>query len=324
MRYPVWALGLCALAASGTALAQPYPNRPVTLMVPYAAGGTTDVLARIIGKSMGAQLGQTMIVENVSGAGGTTGTQRVIRSEPDGYTLTFGNLGSLAANALLYPNIPFDPRKDLIPIGLVATVPVVLSASKKSGVRDMAGMLAKLREKENGVNFGTAGAGSTTHLAASLFTTVTGTKATFVNYRGSGPAIADLVAGVVDAGFDQTVTMIPMHTGGNVTAIAVSGPVRMSQMPEIPTFAEAGVPDFQLSVWNAIAAPPATPPAVVARLEAALAAALDDPETKKRFTELASVAPVGDERGGAALGKLFAAELDRLGGVVRAAGIKPD
>lgn len=319
----VWALLGLALA-SWPAAAQPFPNRPITFVVPYAPGGTTDVLARIMSKAMTAQLGQSVIVENVSGAGGTSGTQRVIRAEPDGYTLSFGNLGSLAANALLYPQIPFDPRRDLAPVGLVATVPVVLSLSKKSGVTDMAGFLRKLREKENGVNFGTAGAGSTTHLAASLFTSVTSTKATFVNYRGSGPVITDLVAGVIDAGFDQTVTMMPMHIGGNVTAIAVSGPARMPQMPDVPTFAEAGVPDFQLSVWNAIAAPPATPPAIVARLEAALAAALDEPETKRRFEELASTAPLGNERGSAALGRLFAAEIPRLERIVKSAGIKAE
>ncbi len=322
MKVIAWAaLALIATVASGTAQ-QPFPSRPLTFVVPYAAGGTTDVLARIVGKAMGAQLGQPIIVENTSGAGGSTGTQRVVRAEPDGYTLSFGNMGSLAANAALYPQFAFDPRRDLAPVGLVATVPIVLSLSKKSGVKDMAGFLAKLRAAEMGTNFGTAGAGSTTHLAAALFTNVTGTRATLVNYRGSGPAIIDLVAGVVDAGFDQTVTMIPMHAGGNVTAVAVSGRTRAPQIPDVPTFAEAGVPGFDLSVWNAIAAPRATPPAIVARLEQALAAALADPEIRGRFADLAAAAPGPDERGQEALGRLFARDVERLGQIVRTAGIK--
>ena len=314
-----------ALAATATAaVAQPYPNRPVTFVVPYAAGGTTDVLARIMGKAMGAQLGQVIIVENVSGAGGSVGTQRVVRADPDGYTLSFGNLGSLAANAALYPKFSFDPRRDLAPVGVVSTVPVVLSVSNKSGIADMAGLLAKLRAREDGVNFATAGAGSTTHLAASLLTFVTGTKAVFINYRGSGPAITDLVAGVVDAGFDQTVTMIPMHNGRNLRAIAVSGPSRAPQIPDVPTFAEAGVPRFDLSVWNAIAAPRGTPAAVVARLEQALSAALDDPEVRLRFGELAAPVPDPSARGAGPLGRLMASEVERLGDLVKSAGIRAE
>lgn len=316
----LWAaLALCA--AAGAASAQTFPNRPVTFVVPYAPGGTTDVLARIVGKAMGADVGQTVIIENAGGAGGTTGTQRVVRAEPDGYTLTFGNMGSLAANVSLYPKLSFDPRRDLAPVGLVATVPMALSLSKASGVKDLAGFLAKLRSGDKAVNFGSAGPGSTGHLAAIAFLAVTNTKATLVNYRGAGPAINDLVAGVVDSVIDQTVTMLPMHAGGNVTTIAVSSKARLTQAPDVPTFTEGGVPEFDLSVWNAIAAPRGTPAPVLERLQAALAKALADPELKARFADLAAEAPGPDGRGGASLARLIEADVERLGGIVRAAGI---
>ncbi|NNM70984.1 Bug family tripartite tricarboxylate transporter substrate binding protein [Enterovirga aerilata] len=313
------ALALWGMAA--TASAQGFPTRPVTFVVPYAPGGTTDVLARIIGKAMSTDLGQTVIIENAGGAGGTTGTQRVVRAEPDGYTLSFGNMGSLAANVSLYPKLSFDPRRDLAPVGLVATVPMVLSVSKKSGIKDLAGFLAKLRSGDDAVNFGSSGPGSTGHLAAIAFLAVTKTKATMVNYRGAGPAINDLAAGVVDAVIDQTVTMIPMHTGGNVTAIAVSSKARLPQAPEVPTFAEGGVPEFDLSVWNAIAAPRGTPAAVLERLQASLAKALNDPEVKQRFTDLAAEAPAPEAQGARHLGELIAADVERLGQIVRAAGV---
>lgn len=320
----LWGAVLAFAIASGSAVAQTFPSRPVTMVVPYAAGGTTDVLARIIGKSLTTQLGQPIIIENVTGAGGTAGTQRVLRSDPDGYTLSFGNAGSMAANASLYPHIGFDPRRDFAPVGVVAVVPVVLGVSKKSGIKDMAAFLDRLKREGERVNYGTAGVGSTTHLNAAAFRYFTGTRGTLVNYRGSGPALNDLIGGTMDALIEQTVIMMPSHLGGSITAIAVSGPSRMTQMPDVPTFAEAGVPAFNLSVWNAIAAPKGTPPEVVARLEAALNAALDDPEVKTRFTDLASAAPPPSERGSAAFRRLIATDVDRLGEIIRAAGIKPE
>ncbi len=322
MRTLLWVLWAALAAFAGPASALDYPNRPITFVVPYAAGGTTDVLARIVGKAMSADLGQTIIVENAGGAGGTVGTQRVVRAEADGYTLSFGNMGSFAANVSLYPKLSFDPRKDLTPVGVVAIVPMVLSVSKKSGVRDVAGFTHKLRT--GNVNFGHSGPGSTGHLAAVAFLAATNTRATNVAYRGAGPAIIDLTAGVVDAVIDQTVTMIPMHTGGNVTAIGVTSPTRLPQIPDVATFAEAGVPAFDLTVWNAIAAPRGTPPEVVNRLEKAVAAALADPEVRQRFGDLAAQAPGPKEAGSQALGWLIEADVERLGKLVTGAGIKAD
>ena len=270
-------LAVCCLGA-GASMAQGYPTRPITMVVAYPPGGSTDGLARIVAAAMAKNLAQQVIVENVGGAGGTIGTQRVLKSSPDGYMITFGNMGSLAIAGPLYPNIKFDPVRDLAPIGLVADVPMVLSASIKSGYTTLQQLLDQLRKDGAAVNFGTAGPGSTGHIGAVLFLHVTRNNATLVSYRGAGPALADLRAGTVDTVIDQTVTMIPIHKGGRVRALAVSGKQRVEQIPDVPTFAEAGAPAFDLSVWNGIAAPAGTPQAVVDRLAQALAAALKDPE----------------------------------------------
>jgi tripartite-type tricarboxylate transporter receptor subunit TctC len=318
MQVLLWvALGLTSLIAPATA--QTFPTRPVTFVVPFAPGGTTDALARVIAKSMSVDLQQPVIVDNAGGAGGTIGTTKVVRARPDGYTLTFGNMGSLAANVALYPKLAFDPRRDLVPVGLVANVPMMLSVSKASGVTDMAGFMSKL--KQGDIKFGNAGPGSTGHLAAATFLHVTETKATLVPYRGAGPAINDLMAGIVDAVIDQTVTMIPMHKGGRVTSIAVSSNARLPQVPDVPTFVEAGTPKFDLTVWNAIAAPKGTPPAVVERLQRALAAALNDAEVRQRFDDFAAQIPSSEEQGSQALGKLIAADVERLGAIIKSGGI---
>ncbi|TDR89271.1 Bug family tripartite tricarboxylate transporter substrate binding protein [Enterovirga rhinocerotis] len=318
--------GLAALGmlAATPAVAQTFPTRPVTLVVAAAAGGTTDVLARLVAKSMSEDLKQSVVVENVVGGGATVGTRRVVRADPDGYQLIFGNMGSLAANVWLFPNLGFDPRKDLAPIGVVADVPMVLAVSNKSGVKDLKGFLAKLSEKERGVNFAHAGPATTTHLACVTFQYVTDTKATDIPYRGVGPAINDLLAGTVDALFDQTVTMIPLHTSGGARALAVTGKTRLPQIPDVPTFAEAGVPKFDLSVWNAIAAPAATPKPVLDRLEASLKAALADPELQKRFADLAAQVPAADQQGAEPLRALIAKDIDRLGTVIKAVGLKAE
>ena len=321
MRSVVAAIAAVLLSAQAAA-AESFPNRPITLVVAAAAGGTTDVLARIVAKRMGEDLGQSVIVENVTGGGATVGTRRVVRSDADGYTLIFGNMGSLAANFWLFPNLGFDPRQDLAPIGLVAIVPMVLSVSKKSGIRDMAGLIAALKAKPGALNFGHAGPGTTSHLAAITFLHVTGTQAHDIPYRGSGPAINDLVAGTIDAVIDQTVTMIPMHKGGNVTAIATSASSRLAQIPDVPTFTEAGVPAFDLTVWNAIAAPAATPRPVLERLESSLKTALADPELRHRFAELAADTPQGEQIGAEPLRRLIASDIDRFGPIIHAVGLK--
>ena len=309
---------------SASSFAQNFPTRSISMVVPYPPGGSSDGLARIISVAMSKDLGQQVIVENVTGAGGTIGTQKVLKSTPDGYTITFGNMGSLAIAAPLYPNIKFDPVKDLAPIGVVADVPMVISVSKKSGIKTLGEFLAELKKDGKSVNFGTAGPGSTGHIGAAMFLYVTKTSATLVNYRGAGPAIADLLAGTVDAVIDQTVTMIPIHNGGRVTALAVSGKNRLAQIPDVPTFAQAGAPEFDLSVWNAIAAPAGTPPAVVDRLARALSNALKDPEVVERFTKMAAVIPPESEQGPKAFAALIAKDVPRFTQLIKDAKISAE
>jgi len=312
---------MCAALAVSSVCAAEYPNRAISMVVPYAPGGSTDGLARIVASAMGKQLGQTVVVENLGGGGTIIGNQRVIRSVPDGYTITFGNMGSLAIAPSLYPKAGFDPRKDFVGIGLVATVQMVLSVSKASGIADIPELLNKLRAEPKSLNFGNAGSGSTSHIAAENFLFVTKTQGTAVPYRGAGPAIADLMAGTVDAVIDQTVTMIPLHTSGRVKALAVASPQRLSQLPDVPTFSEAGVPEFDLSVWNGIAAPAGTPAPVVKRLEEALNMALQDPAVIESLDKLAAIAPTENERGSVAFQTLIAKDVPRFEKLINDTGI---
>jgi len=312
---PLLALGFAL--ASFSSVAQTYPTRPISMIVPFAAGGTTDVLARIVAEAMGQQLGQNVIVENIGGAGGRTGTERVIRAAPDGYTILFGNMGPMAASKALFKDQRYDPRSDLAPIGLVSDVPMVIAASKKSGVTDLKTFVARMKEKGDAVTFGTAGYGATSDMAPNLLLHLTKLKATIVPYQGAGPAIRDLTGGFVDAVIDQTVTLLPLDQGGAVKALAVSGPKRIPQAPDLPTFAEAGLPEFGMTVWNAIGVPKATPQPIVQKLVAALDASLSAPGVQKRFDDLAVPVPVVEMRGPAALQKLVEAEVERWAAVFK-------
>lgn len=313
---------LCLVALwSGGAMAQAYPTRTVTMIVPSAPGGTLDALGRLMARSMGADLGRNVVVENISGAGSLVGMQRLVRSDPDGHVIGFGNLGSLAANVAVTRDLGFDPRQDLTPIGIVGNVPMVIAASPRSGVRDLTTLLARIREQGEGVTFGTPGTGTTGHLAPAYLLSLTGLRATLVPYRGAGPAMSDLAAGTVDAVIDQTVTMIPAHLGRTAVALAVTGSQRVAQLPDVPTFAEAGVPGFDMVIWNAIAGPKGMPPAVVQRLVRAIDVALADPAVTARFAELATQAPPPEERGPEVLRRRIVADVDRWIEVVRRSGM---
>ncbi len=317
-------LAMAAGAAAPAVRAQSsgaWPQRTITLVVPSAPGGTLDALARFFAQAMSPALSRAVVVENVGGAGGLIGMQRAARAEPDGHTIVFGNMGVMAASVALNPDSGYDPRRDLAPVGIAAHVPMVLAASPQSGVRDLQELLARIRERGEGITFGTAGLGTTSHLAPALLLHLTGLKATLVSYRGAGPAMNDLAAGVVDAVIDQTVTMIPAHRGRTAVALAVSGAGRVPQIPEVPTFAEAGVPAFDLVVWNAIAAPRGTPPPVVERLAAAVEAALADEELRRRLSDLAAVPPAPEERGPEPLRRRIASDVERWTAIVQAAGI---
>lgn len=313
-----------AAAAMHPALAQNFPTRAITINVPFAPGGASDIVGRIIARGMQTHLGQPVIVENTAGAGGSIGTLRVARSAPDGYTLTLGHSGTLAANVALYPNLGYDPRRDFDPVGLVVRNPVVLAVSLRSGVRDMRGFLEMVRGRNGDATFGTAGSGSQTHLASALFLHLTGLKGTIVSYRGSGPAVSDLAAGTIDAVVEQTLSLIPAHRAGLAHAIAVTTERRLEQIPDVPTFAEAGLPAFDAYNWQALAAPRGTPRPVLARLVAALLAAQGDPEVQQRFKDLAAETPEPADRGPDFLARHIGSEVTRWSAIVQSAGIRLD
>lgn len=314
--------GAACAALPGPALAQGgFPQRTVTLLVPSAPGGTLDALARFYAQAMGPILGRGMVVENVSGGGGLIGMQRAMRAEPDGHTLVFGNAGVMAAFIATNPNAGYDPRRDIAPVGIAAHVPMVIAASPHSGVRDLASLVARFRERGERATFGTAGLGTTSHLAPALLMHQLGLRGTLVSYRGAGPAMNDLAAGVVDAVIDQTVTMIPAHRGGTVVALAVSGAQRVPQIPDVPTFTEAGVPQFDLVIWNAIAGPRGLPPEIAARIAAAMDAALATEDLARRLNDLAAQPPTAAERGPEPLRRRIAADAERWITVVRETGM---
>ena len=318
-RRALLSLPLAALAAP--ALAQSFPQRNITIIVPSAPGGTLDALARYFGQAMAPLLGRSVVVENVGGAGGLIGMQRAARAEADGQTLVFGNMGVMAVGHVLNPDAGFDPRRELAPISMVADVPMVLAASPRGQIRDLQGLLDHIRRNGDKATFGTAGSGTTSHLAPGYLLHLAGLKATLVSYRGAGPAMADLAAGTVDAVIDQTVTMIPAHRGGTAIALAVSAPQRIPQLPDVPSFAEAGLPGFDLVIWNAFAAPAATPAPVIARLAEAIEGAQQDPVLQGRLRDLASTAPAPAVRGPEALRQRIAADISKWTEIIGASGL---
>jgi tripartite-type tricarboxylate transporter receptor subunit TctC len=293
-----------------------FPTRPITIVVGAAPGGSTDALARLIAQTLSEELGGNVVVENLPGAGGTVGMQRCVTADADGYTLCFGNMGHIAANVAIYPNLGFDPLTDFAPLGVVANVPMVLAVSNQSGLETLQDLLDYMEENPGMINVGTAGPGSTGHLAPTLLLSQTGLDAELVTYQGAGPALNDLFAGRIDMQIDQTVTMIPVHKEGQAKILAVASTERVEQMPDVPTFIEAGLPEFDMVVWNGLVAPAGTPDAVLERLETALNVSLDDEELVRRFADLAALAPQGDARGSDAFGALIASDVERWLGVL--------
>lgn len=312
------AVGLACLASG--ALAQGFPSRPITMIVPFAAGGPTDVIARIVGDQMSRTLGQQVVVENVAGAGGTTGITRGAQAAPDGYTLMMGHMGTHGAAPALYPNLKYDPAKSFDPIGLAAGTPIVIVARKDFPTADLKGFVAYLKKNADKSNQAQAGVGSVSHSTGVLFDSVIGIKPTLVAYRGTGPALNDLMSGQVDFMTDQIVNVAPQITGGNIKAYAIATPERSPALPNVPTTKEAGLPEYEVSAWNAVFAPKGLPTEVNAKLVGALRAALADENTRKRLLELGAVIPDAQGQGPAALQTLVESEVARWTPVLKAAG----
>jgi tripartite-type tricarboxylate transporter receptor subunit TctC len=312
------------VSAAGAALAQTYPTRPVTVIVPFAAGGPTDVIARIVGEHMSKTLGQQMVVENVAGAGGTTGITRGSQAKPDGYTIMMGHMGTHGAAPAQYRNLKYDPTKDFEPIGLAAGTPIVIVAKKTLAPNNLREMVAYLKANNDKVNQAHAGIGSVSHTTGTLLNSQLGIKPTQVAYSGTGPALNDLVGGIVDFMCDQVVNLASQIRAGTIKAYAIATPERSPALPDLPTTKEAGLPEFQVSAWNALFAPKGTPKDIVAKLSDALSKALDDAATRKRILDLGGVIPEGAARTPQHLADFVVAEVARWTPILKAAGAVAD
>jgi putative tricarboxylic transport membrane protein len=310
---------LLASAAPAPARAA-YPERPVTMIVPFAAGGPTDVIARIVAEHMSRTLGQQIVIENVAGAGGTTGILRGAQSPPDGYTIMMGHMGTHGAAPAVFPDLKYDPAKDFEPVGLAAGTPIVIVARKDFPAKNLAEFVAQLKTGSEKLNEAHAGPGSVSFTTCAFLNSLVGAKPTRVAYRGTGPALNDLVAGQVDYMCDQIVNLVPQVQAGTIRAYAVALPQRSPALPDVPTTKEGGLPEYQVSAWNAIFAPKGTPPEVTKRLNDALVKALDDPATSKRLLELGADLTNREARSPAGLRKLVESEVARWRKVLAAAG----
>ena len=304
---------------SSVAAAQPYPSRPVTIIVPFAAGGPTDIIARITGEYYSKALGQQFVVENVAGAGGTTGITRGAQSKPDGYTIMMGHMGTHGAAPALYANLKYDPARDFSPIGLVAGTPILIVARKDFPAANLKEFIAKVKDPAAKVKQAHAGVGSVSFTTCTLLTSQLGAKSIVAAYRGTGPALNDLVGGQVDYMCDQIVNLVEQVKGGSIRAYAIATPERSPALPGVPTSREAGLPDYQVSAWNALFGPKGLPKEVHARLADTLVRALDDEATRKRLLELGSVIPDRAGRSPQALQKLVESEVARWNPILKAA-----
>lgn len=273
--------------------AQSYPNKPITWVVPFTPGGITDSGARIIAKALSERIGQPVLVENRPGAGGVVGTEYVARSKPDGYTMVYGTAGTIATNPVLYKTLSFDTRADLVAVHGMGVSPPVLVANPQKPYKTVAELIDYAKKNPEKVNMASAGAGTTTHLAGELFQQVTGVKFTHVPYKGSAPALTDVIAGVADIIFDYPVTIIPQEAAGKLRPIATMTAQRLDVMPKVPSVSEAGHPDAEISSWSGIFVAKDTPPDIVAKLGQEFGKALEDPAVAKYFDENGQVRLTG-------------------------------
>ncbi|HQZ45755.1 MAG TPA: tripartite tricarboxylate transporter substrate binding protein BugD [Usitatibacteraceae bacterium] len=314
---------LAALVACTTAFAQDYPSRTITMVAPFPAGGPTDTVARLLGQSMGKALGQTVIIENVAGAGGTIGSKRVAAAKPDGYHILLMHIG-IATSVSLYRNLGYNPVTDLEPIGLVTDVPMVFIGRRDFPPNDMKELIAYVKANKDKVSYANSGVGSASHLCGMLLMTAIQTDLTTIPYKGTGPAMTDLIGGQVDFMCDQSTNATPQIRGGKVKAYAVSTATRVKALAELPTVQEAGIKDFQVGVWNGLWAPKGTPRATIDKLNAALRAALKDPAVVAKFADLGSEPAAENLVTPEALGKLLSAEIEKWGPIIRKAGVYAD
>jgi tripartite-type tricarboxylate transporter receptor subunit TctC len=310
-------------AFSRIANAQSYPARPVTIVVPFAAGGPIDTLVRVMAESMRGPLGQPVIIENVTGAAGNIGVARVARAAPDGYTLVAGFWGTHVVNGAIYA-LPYDVLNDFEPILLTSRNVQVIVARKTMPANDLKSLIAWLKANPDMAAAGTSGVGSPQHVMGVFFQNATGTHFRFVPYRGAAPAMQDLLAGQIDLMFADQTTSLPQVRSGNIRAYAVTGKNRLAAASDIPTVDEAGLPGFYCSVWNALFAPKGTSRNIIARLNAAAVDALAEPAVRQRLADLGQQIAPRDEQTPEALAALHRAEIEKWWPIIKAAGIRAE
>jgi len=314
---------LPALVAASSAGAQPYPSRPITMIVPFAPGGPTDTIARILAEHMRGSLGQPVIIENVSGGGGNVGVGRVARAAPDGYTLCVGNLSSHVVNGAVY-TLAYDLRADFAPVALLSFQPMLIVARKSLPPDDLRGLISWLHANPGKATLGIQGVGTAGHVFAVFFSRETGTTVQLIPYRGAGPAMQDLVAGQIDFMIDTPTNSLPQVQAGTIKAYAVTAPNRLGSAPDVPTVDEAGLPGFHFSFWQALWAPKHTPLPIIDKLNAAVVASLADRTVRLRFADQGQDIPPLSQQTPAALAEYHKGEIERWWPIVKAANIKAE
>lgn len=311
-----------ALFGLSSAQAQTYPNQPITVIVPYAPGGNTDVVGRIVTEQMSIILGQKLVIENVAGAGGTTGSLKAARSTPDGYTLLVGQMGTHAASVGLYPNLAYDPVKDFEHIGQLSDTPIGIFVRKNFPAKDLQSLISMIKAAPEKLNNGHGGVGSTSHVSCVFFTSLIGARSPMIPYRGSGPAFADILSEQYDFLCDQIPHTVGHVKAGSVRMLAIATPERSDAVPDVPTTTEAGLPAYQASGWNAMFAPKGTPRPIVDKLNEALRQALDSPNVKDKLESIGAVLPRKDNRTPDGLRNFVGSEIQKWAPIMKAANVE--
>jgi tripartite-type tricarboxylate transporter receptor subunit TctC len=323
MRKEILAAFVAMLALSGVTRADNFPSHPITLVVPFSAGGPTDAMARILAEHMRTTLGQNLVIENVTGAGGSLGVGRVVRAPPDGYTVSIGHLGTHVANGAIY-KLGYDLVTDLEPVVLLPSNPMVIVSNNAVPAKSLKELLAWLKSRPTPPTAGTAGAGSASHIAGLNFENVTGIKLQYVPYRGTAPALTDLVAGQIDVIIDQLSNSIAQVRAGTIRAYAITDDKRVESASDIPTTDEAGLPGFHMTLWSGLWVPKGTPKDIVSKLNAAAVDALNDPAVRKKFEDLGLQMPPKDKLSPQALGDWQQAEIAKWWPMIKAANVRVD